>query len=335
MIPNQWYAVLEASEVPERKPIGKTRLGQRLVFWRDASGRVACFTEACPHRGAALSQGVVLAGRLQCPFHGFEFNSDGACACIPANGRASPVPRAVHAGGLACREAHGFIWVWNGAPLQAAETIPWFESIDGRFSHATLRSLWPVHYTRAIENQLDVVHLPFVHHNTIGRGQRTVVNGPLVRWESGSAGARRMNIWVYNTQDDGGPPRRAEELDPGTRHPSLQFQFPNIWHNWISESVRIMAAFAPVDNDHTMLYVRFYQNSVRTPILRDLFNWAAMPANALILSQDRRVVVRQEPRRTYLRMGEKLIQGDSPIIAFRRERDALQAAAGAAPPERA
>ena len=329
MIPNQWYAVLEACEVPARKPTGCTRLGRRLVFWRDASDQVACFEEACPHRGAALSQGRIRADTVQCPFHGFEFRSDGTCVFIPAIGRGSPVPQALRARRLACREAHGFIWVWNGAAEEAAEGIPWIESIDGSYSYATVRSLWPVHYTRAVENQLDVVHLPFVHHNTIGRGQRTLVNGPVVRWQAGSGSARRMNIWVYNTHDDGRPPHRADELDPGDRHPGLQFQFPNLWHNWISDSVRIIAAFAPVDEGHTMLYVRFYQNGVRLPLLRQAFNWAAMPANALILSQDRRVVVRQQPTRTYLRMGEKLIQGDSPIIAFRRERDALIASTGA------
>jgi phenylpropionate dioxygenase-like ring-hydroxylating dioxygenase large terminal subunit len=323
VIRNQWYAVLDANEVHDRRPIGLTRLGQRLVFWRDGAGRVACFREACPHRGAALSQGRVLGDTLQCPFHGFEFGADGRCVCIPANGRSAAVPRAFEAYRLACREAYGFIWVWNGAPNEAAEPIPWFESIDASFSYATLRDLWPVHYTRAVENQLDVVHLPFVHHNTIGRGQRTLVNGPFLRWEPGAGSARRMNIWVYNSHDEGRPPQRAEALEPGTRHPSLQFQFPNTWHNWISDNVRIVAAFAPVDDENTMLYVRFYQNSVRLPLLRQVVNALAAPANALILSQDRRVVVRQVPRHTHLRMGEKLIGGDAPIIAFRRERDEL------------
>ena len=36
---------------------------------------------------------------------------------------------------------------------------------------------------RCIENQLDVVHLPFVHHNTIGKGNKTLVNGWVI-WEN-------------------------------------------------------------------------------------------------------------------------------------------------------
>jgi len=35
------------------------------------------------------------------------------------------------------------------------------------------------------------------------------------------------------------------------------------------------------------------------------------------------VVVTQTPKRSYLQMGEKLIQGDSPIIAYRRRREEL------------
>jgi phenylpropionate dioxygenase-like ring-hydroxylating dioxygenase large terminal subunit len=32
------------------------------------------------------------------------------------------------------------------------------------------------HYSRAIENQLDCAHIPFIHKNTIGRGNKTLVN---------------------------------------------------------------------------------------------------------------------------------------------------------------
>jgi len=37
MIRNQWYVVLETAEVGTH-PIGVTRLGEKLVFWRDPAG---------------------------------------------------------------------------------------------------------------------------------------------------------------------------------------------------------------------------------------------------------------------------------------------------------
>ena len=39
MISNQWYVVLESDEV-KTQPIGTTRLGEKMVFWRDSSGKV-------------------------------------------------------------------------------------------------------------------------------------------------------------------------------------------------------------------------------------------------------------------------------------------------------
>ena len=59
MIPNQWYAVLSAREVRPGKPVGVTRLGQKLVFWRRQDGTVGCLADQCCHRGAALSCGKV------------------------------------------------------------------------------------------------------------------------------------------------------------------------------------------------------------------------------------------------------------------------------------
>jgi phenylpropionate dioxygenase-like ring-hydroxylating dioxygenase large terminal subunit len=87
--------------------------------------------------------------------------------------------------------------------------------------------------------------------------------------------------------------------------------------------VRIVVAFAPVDDENTVLYLRFYQNSVRVPLLRRLVNWLAMPFNVIILRQDKRVVTTQQPKKTALKMGEKLVQGDRPIVEYRRRRQEL------------
>jgi phenylpropionate dioxygenase-like ring-hydroxylating dioxygenase large terminal subunit len=70
MIRNQWYAVLESKEVG-RKPVGVTRMGEKLVFWRDGRGEIHCAVDRCPHRGVALSIGKLENDHLQCPFHGF------------------------------------------------------------------------------------------------------------------------------------------------------------------------------------------------------------------------------------------------------------------------
>jgi len=39
MIRNQWYVVLESNEVRAGRPVGVTRLGEKLVFWRTRDGK--------------------------------------------------------------------------------------------------------------------------------------------------------------------------------------------------------------------------------------------------------------------------------------------------------
>ena len=168
-----------------------------------------------------------------------------------------------------------------------------------------------------------MVHLPFVHHNTIGRGRRTLVNGPLTRLTPMPGNSDLLELWVHNEIDHGQRPLKPAELpDPG-RRPFLQFRFPNLWQNWISDEMRIVVAFVPVDDEHMIMILRTYQKFVRLPGLRWLADLANMASSLIIERQDRRVVVTQQPKRSDLRIGEHLIQGDGPIIAYRRRRREL------------
>jgi phenylpropionate dioxygenase-like ring-hydroxylating dioxygenase large terminal subunit len=324
MIPNQWYAVLESNEVKRGRPVGTTRLGEKMVFWRDRLGRVAALRDLCPHRGAALSAGEVVADHVGCPFHGFRFDASGKCQLIPANGRAANIPAAFQVKAFPTREAHGFIWVWWGEAREELPPLPFFEDLDRTFTYASFRDHWPVHYTRAIENQLDVVHLPFVHHNTIGRGGRLVVDGPLVELEGDE-----LRAWVYNRPDDGTPARRANELAAPERPPFLYFRFPSIWQLRIAEQTRIFVAFAPIDEENTMLYVRYYHRFTRLPLLRQLVAQAGRLSSIVIVRQDKRVVVTQRPKKVDITLREKLIPGDRPIVLYRaRRKELIEAQAG-------
>lgn len=321
MIRNQWYVVLESTQVKGR-PIGVTRMGEKLVFWRDAEGKVSCLRDVCPHRGVALSLGKVVNGHLQCPFHGFEYDVSGRAVFIPANGRGSLVPRGMVAPGYPTYEAHGLIWIWWGENPSSDLPAPrFFDNLDERFFWASAWDPWNAHYTRVIENQLDVVHLPFIHYNTIGRGNRTVVDGPVVRWKAPDT----FWVFVHNRVDDGRPalkPSEAEKLPDGEFH--LEFIFPNLWQNYLGENARILAAFVPVDAEHTLLYLRFYQKFLPLPGLGKLVARLAMPTNLYIAHQDRRVVETHPSGPTGLRQGERLIPGDHPIIEYRRRREELQ-----------
>ena len=318
MIRDQWYVVLESKEVSSR-PIGVTRMGEKLVFWRDSAGGIHCAVDRCVHRGVALSKGTIVDDHLQCPFHGFEYDPSGTCVHIPANGRGGIIPAKMRLATYPTFEAHEYIWIWWGEG-KPQETPAFFDNIDDTFYHASAHDPWDAHYSRVIENQLDVVHLPFIHRNTIGRGNRTVVDGPVVEWK----GDKMLYTYVFNRVDDGKPPRKSSELSSKSASSvHLEFIMPNLWQNYISPQVRIVAAFVPVDDEHSLLYLRFYQKFLPVPVLGKLVAKLAMPSNIYIAHEDRRVVVTQQPKASGLKIGEVLIQGDLPIIEYRRKRAEL------------
>jgi phenylpropionate dioxygenase-like ring-hydroxylating dioxygenase large terminal subunit len=280
--------------------------------------------DKCVHRGAALSAGKMCESgdKVECPFHGLRYDRTGKCTLIPANGRNAVVPERFKVHSYPVREEHDFIWMWWGDHKESYPPLPFFDDIDTKFSYSTYTETWPVHYSRAIENQLDVVHLPFVHSNTIGRGYRTLVHGPLVE---SSDPHREFLIWVYDEKDDGATiPIKPEDFTDEMKTFHLHFKFPHLWQNYLGDKARIFIAFVPIDENTTKFYMRFYQRFIRIPLLKNLANWISKKSSIVILHQDRRVVITQYPIKTELMMGEQLIQGDNPIVFYRRNREELK-----------
>jgi len=320
MIRNQWYAVLSCKEVPKNGIIGVMRMGEKLAFWRDDSGDISCIIDKCCHRGASISAGKIVDGRAQCPFHGFEYNEEGKVKMIPANGRSQEVPDRYRVKAYPAKERYGLVWIWWGDETTDIPEIPFFDDLKKDFHYGQITDLWPMHYSRCIENQMDVVHVPFVHHNTIGRGGKTIVYGPKIKWEGDM-----LTWYVKNVADDGKlEAKSASEMEDEQDLFSLKIIMPNIWQNIIAEKLRVFAAFAPIDDENTMIYLRFYQAFMPIWGIRHLIGFIGGIYSKIILRQDKRVVVTQVPKISQANMGEKLIPGDRPIVEFRKRREALK-----------
>jgi phenylpropionate dioxygenase-like ring-hydroxylating dioxygenase large terminal subunit len=318
MIYNQWYPVLDSSELKKGKPLRIKRFSENMAIWRNDENSICCISDKCCHRGASLSCGRITGGNLECPFHGFVFDKNGEVKVIPANGKNSPVPESMRVPAWKTFEGHGFIWVWYG-DTERATGEPFFFGDLVNFSYSWLKDHWNVHYSRAIENQLDVVHLPFVHRTTIGKGNKTLVHGPVVVRED-----NLLSFYVKNVIDDGNTvPLKQDEIKDYKMLFRLSFHYPNIWQNYISEKIRAFAAFVPVDEENTIIYIRYYQDLIRTPGLKWLFNYIGKISSIFILRQDKRVVITQLPKKSSVKMDERLIMGDKPIIEYRKHRQEL------------
>jgi phenylpropionate dioxygenase-like ring-hydroxylating dioxygenase large terminal subunit len=321
LIPDCWYALLESRQVAAGRPRGARRLGEDLVLWRDGQGRLSVLKDRCPHRSSQLSLGRIVAGRLQCPFHGFEFDGEGACQLIPANGRAARVPRVFQCRLYPSQEAHGFVWVWHGRPRDEYPPIPWFSDLDG-FVYATTRKEWDVDLTRAIEGLLDVSHLPFVHARTIGRSRKALVNGPYTTLEDDT-----IRVWVSNQPDDGLPAARPTQLPPPEKPAALEFRFPNAWMLRIADGFRVVNVVAPIEEGRCVNYLRSYLKTGLSPALARLAGHLSNIYNRRILAEDYPVIRSQSPRVGDLDIGEHFIPADRPVAVYlQRCRDLIEAA---------
>jgi phenylpropionate dioxygenase-like ring-hydroxylating dioxygenase large terminal subunit len=168
-----WHPVALSSEVVG-DPVAAHLLDRPVVLWRDADGAAHAWADQCPHRGARLSQGRVQDGRLECPYHGWQFAASGRCVQVPALPAFTP-PATHCAHTYAAREAHGLVWV---RIAQGAAALPAFAAEDD----ARLRKLNCGPYEvatsapRIVENFLDMAHFGFVHEGWLGARHATAID---------------------------------------------------------------------------------------------------------------------------------------------------------------
>ena len=164
-----WYVACESRELGQ-KPLARSVVGVPLVLFR-SNGRASALLDRCPHRNAPLSLGrVVENGRLECRYHGWQFEGGGRCALVP--GLAESEARERRAPACAVREEHGFVWVWpepdsepTGEPYPIGAREPGYARVVKQVSangtlHATL------------ENALDVPHTAFLHRGLFRSGKK-------------------------------------------------------------------------------------------------------------------------------------------------------------------
>ncbi len=319
MIWNQWYAVLESREVKKGQLVGVTRIGEKLLFYRESDGNIVCLSDICAHRGASLCHGKLIGNQVACPFHGLQYDRTGRCTVIPSRGASIPVPENFKVRSYPAKDLQDIIWIWWGDERESYPRIHFFDDIDSKFSYSTHACPWNMHYSRCIENQLDAPHVPFIHPDTIGRGHNTIIDGPYV-----DAGVDEFKFYPVMRKEDGTPSKLPNEMEKPDESSYLHFIFPNVWENNIMDKLKVIAVFAPVDEEHSVVYVRGYQKIATIPGLRWLFNKISLPLNMKILHQDKAVVETQVPKKTELHMGENLFPADSPIILFRKMRHEMQ-----------
>ncbi len=182
---NYWYVACRSSKLTARKPLSIRIMDTPLAVWRTKGGVPSVVLNRCPHRNVPLAEGRVQGERLVCGYHGWAFDTDGACAQVPG------LRREVADGGRArrvlaypARELDGLVWVWMNPEVEPDAEPPRNELLsDGRYTHAYREAFAAGTLHSVIENALDVPHTGYLHKGLFrGTGKTHDIDAIVRRW---------------------------------------------------------------------------------------------------------------------------------------------------------
>jgi phenylpropionate dioxygenase-like ring-hydroxylating dioxygenase large terminal subunit len=150
-----FHPVLAASKL-KKKPVRVQIANQELVLFRDNLGQVGVLLDKCPHRFAPLSAGKVRPdGRLACPYHGWNFDKNGA-------GQNPSQPNMIRCDVKAFQVVERYDYLWVAEQGVSAENIPTYQKEGFAFSGA-IQTLFRAPLHVAFDNFSEDEHTPYVH----------------------------------------------------------------------------------------------------------------------------------------------------------------------------
>jgi phthalate 4,5-dioxygenase len=160
-----WLPALLSSElpVPDCPPARVRMLGEDLVAFRDSQGRVGLLEEYCPHRRASLFWGRNEKCGLRCVYHGWKFDTAGACVDMPNEPPEYAFANKVRTQAYPTQEFGGVVWAYMG-PAGGTPELPKLEWARVPESHRYIsKRRQETNYLQALEGGIDSSHSNFLH----------------------------------------------------------------------------------------------------------------------------------------------------------------------------
>jgi phenylpropionate dioxygenase-like ring-hydroxylating dioxygenase large terminal subunit len=330
MLKNFWWPIEIGHDVTE-KPLSLTALGQKFVLWRDGKGQVHCLSDLCVHRGGSLAGGWLTEDKsnVVCPYHGWEFNGEGACTKIPAHPQRG-IPKKARVDSYPVVEKYGLIWTFLGdLPEEERPPLPDIPELDDpRFKRVYGSYYWDVNYERALENGMDPSHAPYVHGNRFGNLDKPDVPDFEVQTTQWS-GLAQIPIYppVSNPKGAWGRMFRKEAKAMGTDEIRLDTKAGYYMPNMNILSVPLPFGTMFLFDAH----VPISENRTRTIYIgmRDFLksDWADKDTHKrinYIFKQDDDVISVQRPELIPFKLSDELpVRSDALQVAYRRRRAEL------------
>lgn len=262
---NRWYMIAKSSEVGAT-PLGRELWRRPIVLFRNASGELHALEDRCAHRLVRLSHGRISGDRLECAYHGWQFDPSGRCVHVPQLTSRSALPR--------CRvptfpvmERHGFVWIFPGDPELSAEIAPLamseWEDLEEIPSWVKLGC--DAHFSYLIENLMDMYHgaLHARYQVWTAEGLREVIEGD------------NQVTALYDATTYYSVTNFTSMLEPFVSalrklrpaRLSVTYDYPN-WRSSLGEDFKIFCLICPVHERRTEAYLIHYASLAKFAGLR-------------------------------------------------------------------
>jgi phenylpropionate dioxygenase-like ring-hydroxylating dioxygenase large terminal subunit len=254
-------STLAADGAATPRPIERVVAGESLAL-ACIDGTYLAVGNHCPHRGAKLSQGWInTADRtFVCPYHGFEWKTDGDLGKIPAysvEGLACPSSKRWRTPSYRVIERYGVLWTCLAdEPLVPLPDIPPLSDpslIGGSFVEATIAT----GAGRCIEGTLDTYHIAFAHRGSIGNPQEPEAPRAEVRPEG-----QFLYMEFYLDQDQ----------NPSAKGGDTTQRVKVLYQQWGSPNIVYLLKTSPAGRYGLLFFYRIvsaYETVVYRRIFRD------------------------------------------------------------------
>lgn len=273
-----WFAAL-SSELKPGKLQRYELLGEPVLLGRTGAGAVYAMRDICPHRAAPLSAGRLIDDggepRIECPYHGWRFGTDGVCRVVPSLLPDQELdPARIRVRAYPVRESQGMVWVWTAAdprdPAPPGHDPPVFDGVVGGGPKLVERMDFDAHLDHAVVGLMDPTHGPYVHAQWWWRSAAK-------QHDKAKAFAPRPFGFAM-TRHAPSKNSRAYRLLGGAPETEITFRLPGLrWEHvrYGARTVMTLTCLTPLDERRTRITQIFWSDLPAFALLKPVLRRAA------------------------------------------------------------
>lgn len=163
-----WLPVCQLADVVAGgAPVPIRLLGEDLLAYHTPGGGYGLIDRFCAHRGADLQYARNEPAGLRCIYHGWQYNSSGACVDLPNVREGAELAPRMAVKAYPVRAEGGLLWTYMGPAAQQPPfpILPWTTFGDAHWSGHFMQIENEGNFFQHIEGLCDGSHVGFLHAN--------------------------------------------------------------------------------------------------------------------------------------------------------------------------